>query len=278
MRLRAFCITTIVFFAATVSGKAQWIEAKSAHYSIFYPRGYEDDFKFTRTWLDRAEGLLKDKYGVLFSGFYISFYLYPAPTQIAGVGLANLHCCSNGANGVKNGTISYLAPSAPAWTDAPPTSLGLPKDDNYHAKVIMSEFITVGHYIVQESRATTGAWRYYSAPKWFVQGLQEYDGIFHTTDTNRKTTGTALLAWAKSHPSAFECCGSGLQISDVYNGGATFVTFLAAKFGEDIHARLLRDDSSTFMAALENQTKPNSLQELFTKFQAWLAAPTLPAR
>jgi hypothetical protein len=42
---------------------------------------------------------------------------------------------------------------------------------------------------------------------------------------------------------------------------------------ENIHARLLRDDSPTFSAALENQTKLDSLQELFAKFQAWLAAP-----
>ena len=66
--------------------------------------------------------------------------------------------------------------------------------------------------------------------------------------------------------------------SDVYNGGAVFVTFLAAQYGEDIHARLLLDDAPSFMAALENQTKPDSLQQLFTKFQAWLADPKPPTR
>jgi hypothetical protein len=273
MRARVSHLTITLFFTATALVEAQWIEAKSTHYSIFYQSGYEKDARFTRTWLDRAEDLLKNKYGVPFSGFQISFYLYPAPMQYADVGLANLNCCSPGANGVKSGTISYLAPSSPVWKDSlSSTSLGQPKDENYHAKVIMSEYITVGHYVVQESRVSTGGWRYYGAPEWFVQGLQEYDGIFHTTDANRDVTKTRLFAWARSHPSAFACCSPGLAISDVYNGGATFMAFLAAQFGEDIHARLLRDSASTFDAALENQTKPDDLSELFGKFQAWLAS------
>jgi hypothetical protein len=273
MRLQASFPTIILFFAATGLVEAQWIEAKSASYSIFYQSGYEKDVKFTRTWLDRAEDLLKNKYGVPFSGFYISLYLYPAPMKYADVGLANLRCCSTGGNGVKTGTISYLAPSAPAWKVSPGmTSLGLPKNENYHAKVMLSEYITVGHYVVQESRATTGGWRYYSAPQWFVQGLQEYDGIFHTTDANRDETKATLFEWARNHSSVFACCSPGLSISNAYNGGATFMAFLAAQFGEDIHAKLLRDPASTFEAALENQTKPYHLTELFDKFRAWLAS------
>jgi hypothetical protein len=273
MRLPASCLTIILFFAPTASIEAQWIEAKSARYSIFYQSGYEKDAEFTRTWLDCAEDLLKSKYGVPFSGFYISLYLYPAPTQYADVGLAHLHCCSTGANGVKTGTISYLAPSALAWKGSPRmTSLGLPKDKNYHAKVIMSEYITVGHYVVQESRATTGGWKYYSAPEWFVQGLQEYDGIFHTTDANRDLTKATLFEWARNHPSVYACCSPHPSISNAYNGGATFMAFLAAQFGEEIHAKLLRDSASTFEAALENQTKPYHLTELFDKFRAWLAS------
>ncbi len=262
----------IMSFAAGQIIDAQRMEVKSDHYSILYQSGYEKDAQFTRAWLDRAEDLLKTKYGVPYSGFYVSFYLYPAPMEFADVGLANLRCCSKDADGIRTGTISYLAPSAPAWKTPPGlTSLGLPKDENYHAKVMMSEYITVGHYVVQESRIKTGGWRYRSAPEWFVQGLQEYDGIFHTTDANRNVTKTALFAWARNHPSTFACCSPGLAISDVYNGGATFMAFLAANFGEDIHARLLRDTAIYFDAAFGNQTKPYNLAQLFEKFRAWLA-------
>ena len=261
----------VLLLAATGFVQAQWIESKSANYSVFYQSGYEKDVESTRTILDQAEDLLKSKYGVPFSGFHVAVYLYPAPTQSAGIGLANLQCCSRRADGIKTGTISYLAPSALEWKDAKSTSLGLPKDENYHAKVLMSEYMTVGHYVVQESRAMTGGWRYGRAPEWFTQGLQEYEGIFHTSDVNRDMTKAALFAWARTHQSAFACCSSGLAISDVYNGGATFTAFLAANFGEDIHARLLRDTSTTFDEAFKNQTKPYHLSALFEEFRSWLA-------
>ena len=56
----------------------------------------------------------------------------------------------------------------------------------------------------------------------------------------------------------------------------TFSAFLAANFGEDIHARLLRDTSTTFDEAFENQTKPYHLPELFEEFRSWLARTATP--
>ena len=133
----------------------------------------------------------------------------------------------------------------------------------------MSEYIPIGHYAAQDGRAS-GGWRYYSAPNWFVQGLQEYDAIFHTTDYNRTMTAKRLFEWAKRNPTKFSCCAPQLQIADDYNGGATFVAFLADKFGENIHARLLRNPATTFESALSSETKPYSLIELFDLFRKWL--------
>ena len=48
------------------------------------------------------------------------------------------------------------------------------------------------------------------------------------------------------------------------------MAFLAAEFGEDIHARLLRNPAQTFEAALASETKPYSLPELFDRFRKWL--------
>jgi hypothetical protein len=45
----------LLFTAAPSRVEAQWIEAKSAHYSVFYQKGYEKDVEFTRMWLNRAE-------------------------------------------------------------------------------------------------------------------------------------------------------------------------------------------------------------------------------
>jgi hypothetical protein len=72
----------------------------------------------------------------------------------------------------------------------------------------MSEYITVGHYVVQDARTKAGGWRYYSAPEWFVLGLQEYDGIFHTTDTNRETVSPWNSKSAKTILRTPQACNS----------------------------------------------------------------------
>ena len=152
----------------------RWNEARTAHASVFYQDGYSKDAGFVRTWLDAAERLMTTKYGVTPAAYRISVYLHAGPTSNATVNQALSRCCMTGESGVHTGTIDILAPSAPAWKVANPrSSLGMPKaDDNYHAKVLMSEYITIGHYAVQDGRPA-GGWKYPDAPQWFVQGLQD---------------------------------------------------------------------------------------------------------
>jgi len=83
-------------------------------------------------------------------------------------------------------------------------------------------------------------------------------------------TARRLSAWAVSHRRVFDCCSPELSIKDDYNGGATFVAFLAAQFGESIHARLLENSATTFFEALTMETKRCSRQQLFALFENWL--------
>ena len=53
------------------------------------------------------------------------------------------------------------------------------------------------------------------------------------------------------------------------------MTFLAAEFGEAIHARLLRNSATTFDAALASETRPLSLTQLFERFRKWLDSVSL---
>jgi len=271
-RLLALFAGVLLFNASPFIADSQWIESKSAHYTVYYNAGYEKDAEFTRTWLDKTEILMKSKYGVTADHYRMSIYLLPAPAnKVDTVQSGHIHCCTPTDKGMLTGTIELLSRSAPVWkTGNLTSSLGLAKtSDDYHAKVLMSEYIPIGHYAVQDGRAS-GGWKYYDAPPWSVQGLQEYDAIFHTTDSNRTMTAKKLLEWAKSNPTKFSCCSPKLAITDHYNGGASFMAFLATEFGESIHARLLRNPANTFEAALANETKPYSLVELFDRFRKWL--------
>ena len=105
-RLLAFpfmsCLVLILFKLTTSFAQTQWTEVSSGNYSIFYQPGYERAAEFTRTWLGRAEELLKSRYGVPYRGFN-SVYLYP--TERANVALANSQCCTSSIDGIKKGTI-----------------------------------------------------------------------------------------------------------------------------------------------------------------------------
>lgn len=263
------------FAAAAMMGAssagAQPLELKHAHYTVMYQAGFEQDAKFAERWANAAEALMQSKYGVTDDGYSLLINLLPVPAGKVDVNTAVIHCCARRADSVRTGTIEMLAPSAPAFVASKAmSSLGQPKNsEDYHAKILMSEFIPIGHYQAQASRPN-GGWMYYKAPNWAVQGLQEYDAIFHTTDTNRVVTAKRLTSWAVAHQGMFTCCEAGLKIADDYNGGATFMTFLAQRFGEGVHARLLKSAAPTFDDALTEVTKPLSRADLFAELQRWL--------
>ena len=263
-------VALVVLRGVTVAAQEEWLESKAAHYSVFYQRGFEQDVPAVRSWADSAERLMQSKYGVAPIHYRMSIYLHPSPNARATVDQAWNHCCTASTDGIKVGTIDMLAPSASAFkASSAISSLGMRKSStDYQAKILFSEYIPIGHYEAQAARGE--GWKYYSAPNWFVQGLQEYDAIEHSTAGNRDSTAKRLVAWAKSHRAVFSCCAPELSVGDDYNGGATFMKFLADEFGESVHARLLRSTAATFTDALSEVTKPYSRPELFARFQAWL--------
>jgi hypothetical protein len=266
--------TLAVFVAWSAIAESQGRQASTtAHYTIFTHDGSDADVEFARRWLDEAEQLMATKYHVVPDRYHISVnLLYRPENDIDTTQSGQNRCCTTDGQGRKTGTIFLLGPSAPIWKERPLLSgLGLPKDgQDYHAKVLMSEYIPIGHYAVQDGRPA-GGWQYYSAPQWFVQGLQEYDAIYHTTEANRTQTAAALRKWARQNERRFACCTNGFELADVYNGGAAFMAFLAEEFGEGVHERILRSGAPTFEEALTSETKPRSQSELLDRFRGWVA-------
>ena len=95
------------------------------------------------------------------------------------------------------------------------------------------------------------------------------NAIYHTTETNRTQTAAALMKWARLNEARFACCAKGIELADVYNGGAAFMAFLATEFGEGVHERILRSPARTFDEALASETRP-SLAELLGRFRGWV--------
>ena len=262
-------VIVLLIAAVSASAQSQWLESKSAHYTVFYQAGFESDSAIIRTWLDQIEKFMKSKYKVTPDHYHISIYLLPAPEGRISINESGQNqCCTRDPNGMKTGTIRLLTMSAPVWKDSNlKSSLGLLKSsEDYHYKVLMAEYIPIAHYAAQDIRKR-GGWSYYTAPEWFVQELQECDAIFHTTEQNRTQTSERLTQWAQRNAQMFSCCSPTLETADPHNASAMSMRFLAAEFGEGIHARLLRSPAKTFDEALANETKPYSLPQLFARFQ-----------
>ena len=253
-----------------------WLEATSRQYTIHYVDEYRQDIPFVRRCLNAADRLMREKYGINSHGYEVYVYLEPAPTGYAGVGRAVIFTWGSNDNEQRFATIHYMTPSAPAWEEArrqgSTTSIGRPFDDHYHAKTLMHEYVTVGHQAAKRSKES--GWD--DAPSWFVQGLEEYDGLFHTTPENRTDGFGMLLAHADQRlREEIHCCRSLGQptfgTSDPYFGGTLILRFLAEAYGEDIHAAVLRSREPTFSAALktELESRGTTIQEGFTAMQAW---------
>ena len=251
-------------YTASPALPTEWLEEDNGQYTIYYVQEYEQDVEFVRTWMDRAERLMLDKYGLQRHGYDISVYLPPAPTSYAGRGLSTLVCCRSDGTG----EIHYLTPSAPAYGEGSLGTLRLSAND-YHSKTLVHEYVTVAHQRVSENKPR--GFSYYSAPSWFYQGLEEYDGMFHSTESNRTTGYERLLDYAeKSLQGTFYNFGS----SSPYFGGLLLQTFLVEQYGEDIHLDLLTSEQPTFDLALDEQLARHgrTASEAFEDFQRWFQA------
>ena len=148
----------------------------------------------------------------------------------------------------------------------------LPHDD-YHAKNLVHEFTHAGQRVIWGSVNTR------PVPQWVSEGLAEYEGMFNATEHNRTVGFDSLVRYVHDEiPDRIflaKSLGSdqlSLTTSDVYFGGALIMKYLADKFGEDIHRRLVRHTHSTFDEAMaaEFEASDTTATEVFEDLQAWL--------
>jgi hypothetical protein len=157
--LKTGCVAAAVITLLSVVHGDQ--SNSSAHYIIVSRDGATADVAFAQRWLDAAERLMATKYHVVPDQYRMTVNLLYQPGNDINVSTSgSLRCCTRDDRSQKTGTIFLLGPSAPIWKERSLTSsLGLPKEgEDYQAKVLMSEYIPIGHYAVQDTRPA-GGWQ-----------------------------------------------------------------------------------------------------------------------
>ena len=230
---------------------------ESDGFTICHDERFPDDAEFARSVLDRAATRFRSRYGV--QGTFTTVYLVGEPTNVdcAGrefqiqPGLA-LNC---------GGDEVYLMSRSAPEMDTCCTQLGFHfQSDEYQITVLTHEYSTAFQHNFSG---------FYSKPRWFYDGLQQYEGFFAVGNPN-----VWRQAAEKTYNDNAIGCGQGLTgetltITEPYAAGATYFRYLADTFGEQIHIDMIRDgraDASQILADLIEE----SPCETFGHFRNWM--------
>lgn len=141
-------------------------------------------------------------------------------------------------------TIDVLGPSG--WDPTFRNLAGHGSGTHHFAKVLAHEYATV--LLDRLTRAKPTGWTFFAAPAWFVQGYEEYLGVWATATTYRDEV---IASYARRledqdrvrfHPT--------FTVADEYLDGAVFVHFLHEVFGGDRVRAVLDAPQAEFEAAL----------------------------
>ncbi len=253
---------------------------KKAEYELYYMPQYREDGERAVTLLDNAVAVAKAKYGTTYRGTPCKINLYPTPNGSASTGSAGIQSSISKQQGnvsVTSCTVHLLTRSAPDWKTASGSSWGDPKDGTYWDALLVNEYITIFQDLTTIIKPS--GFTYSQAPNWFVQGLEAFDGYYHSTEAGLERVRGLLRdgrLGVKNRKTYVGCCKrsdavgvSAMGVKDDYIDGLALTAFLAMTFGEEVHAKILRSARLTFEDALVQETGM-SINELFEAYVVWV--------
>jgi len=193
--------------------------------------------------------------------YRLQINVHATPTAEANEGTASLF--TGNQNGNPSARLELLAPSKyPAGAQ---TNVGEPKDTKYIERLLIHEISTIVFERVTGKKPA--GWRFYSAPSWFVQGIEQYVAFRQTK------AGPSLQLYidrVRKDPNIVQT-DFGLQVSEPYIGGAALLAFIDERYGWPKIQKLLESPEPTFGAAIRKQLDVTS-DGFAAEFQKWLKA------
>ena len=259
---------------------ASWIEKAYLEFSICYTAEHSEDVEFAAYWAAYTLDIQRVKYEVeelvnrTGRHLHVNLMLLPDPDANADIGTTRFMCCYT-----KDGELTYdgefawipyLAPSHSDWSLPTFGVLGYRPED-FHIKNILHEMTHAGQFVICDYSC-----RYRkSIPTWVFEGLAEYEGTVHNPDTEgpRRLVRHVAATKAVSLGIPLGSTKPEVIVAEVYFGGNLFMTYLADRFGESIHNRLLRPEH-TFEEALvaEFRAKDVTPLQVFADMQEWVSS------
>ena len=230
------------------------MQIQGNEFIVCYAEGYENDAVMTRDVLNKARPRLEAKYGRP-SGLSLMVKLYSEPTNNVYAGYAYYDGTS----------FHFLTPSHPSRR-ACCNGIGLWFDDwDYLRKVLVHEYFHAFH-----DALNVDSYRRWN--DWFREALPEYEGLTATNNPH-----LWQLTAEKVYRDNTVSCGRGfggdeqLMVSERYWAGALMLRYLADRFGEASHSRMLHSRRGNVDEAIADELPPSEMPcETFDHFRNWM--------
>jgi hypothetical protein len=255
-----------VGFARAEEKPTQWSVYRNENYQLFYKQAREKDAKKVKGLLDAGIASLKKE----LADFPVDdllrvncvIYLHPKATDRASEYTTLI------TTGVDKGkyyaVIDLLTPSA--YNPNYRNNINQPADDDHFHKLVMHEYSTI--LLERISWAKKTGWTFFTAPRWFTDGYEEYLGIMCSSPRNRKEFVEKYLAMHKKAPTRVSF-DFGIGVEDEYIDGALLLLFMHETFGKKRVQAVLTCEEPRFGTAMARELGVG-LEELKKRWDEWL--------
>jgi hypothetical protein len=220
---------------------------KSPYFSIRFDPGLDADAGRIRGFMEHAVNAMLDEFSnhnpmELLKSTNCVVHLYGKPNEKVSESRSLIEAGMRGGSYFAN--LHFLAPSA--HSESARTNVGEPKDDIYFLKTIVHEYSTV--ILDRITRRKPKGWRFFNAPRWFVQGYEEYLGLMKSSKHSRETTFAKYVEKLRTHPGRISF-NAGIHVTDPYIDGALLLAFFHETYGKERVQAILLSPEDTFEKA-----------------------------
>jgi hypothetical protein len=260
-------LTQSMGFARAEESAKRWSVYTSDHYQLFNKPEHEKDAKKVKGFLDTGIASLKKE----FNGFPVDdllrvncdIYLHPEATSKASESRSTINSWTDN-QGKYFAVIDLLAPSA--YNPNYRSNVNEPPGDDHFFKLVMHEYSPILLDRITQAKKT--GWLFYSAPRWFTDGYEEYLGLMLSSPRNRTEVLAKYLTIHKDDPDRIDF-DFGVSVKDDYIDGTLLLLFMHETFGKDrIHA-VLRSEERRFGKAIVSALNVD-LDEFEKRWEEWL--------